>query len=57
MYVCMYVRVLGTLPVENEKLQIPDRGATRRSADALMTLTLIPSIPSPLLVLSVETMS
>ena len=43
--------------MEKEKLQILERGAARRSADALMTLMLIPLIPSRLLVLSLEMVS
>ena len=43
--------------MEKEKLQILERGAARRSADAFMTLMLIPLIPSRLLVLSLEMVS
>ena len=41
--------------MEREKLQILEKGAAKRSADALMTMTLIPSIPSLYLVLNLET--
>ena len=51
----LIVNLSGTLPVERERLQILERGAARRSVYALMTLTLIPSIPSLYLVLSLET--
>ena len=45
----------GTMPVEKEILHILERGDAKRSIDALITLTLIPSTPSLLLLFREDT--